>query len=331
MAWYEENGKEYKYVLSTRIRFARNLADYPFASRMDKTSADEIVERVRGVFTEYEYTDFIGLDPVKQRSFVEAHLASPDFLSSRFAHGLLTHANTYIMIGEEDHLRIQAIYPGLALDEAYKEASDACDRVEDKLNIAYDSTFGYLTHCPTNLGTGMRASVMLFLPALTITGQMDKIALQISKLGLTIRGSYGEGSDESGYLYQVSNQVTLGVSEDDTITKLKEIVSTIIESEKRMENALDEREQDKLRDLCNRALGTMKYATLLSSAEFMDLYGKVRMGLNMGYIDDVKYEELDRLSVVTQPATLTLETKCDDAAHRDKARAAQVRKELNNE
>ncbi len=328
MAWYEKTGAEHEYVLSTRVRFARNLADYPFASRMDKTSAAEIVERVRGVFPDYTYTDLADRSPGQARSLAEQHLISPDFLAVPYAHGLLEKGDNYIMVGEEDHLRIQSILSGLALDEAYRSASEACDVVEDKLKIAYDDTLGYLTHCPTNLGTGMRASVMLFLPALSMTDSMRKIAGQLSKLGLTIRGSYGEGSEGTGYLYQVSNQVTLGVSEEDTVAKLAQVVHTMIENEQKMEKTLFERQTDKIEDMTGRALGTLKYAHMLSAAEFMDLYGKVRMGLNLGCVDGVDYGTLDRLSVRVQPATLALECGVSDPAGRDKARARMVREEL---
>lgn len=328
MAWYDKKGSDYEYVVSTRVRFARNIADYPFASRMDKTSAQEIIEKVRNAFPDYDYTDFTDLNELSARSYVEKHFVSPNFISAAVPHGLLSKEDRYIMICEEDHLRLQCILPGLALDQAYREASEACDTAEDKLNIAYDDNLGYLTHCPTNLGTGMRASVMMFLPALTMTGTIRKIAAQIAKLGLTIRGLYGEGSSESGCLYQISNQVTLGVSEEDTIDKLKEIVSRIIENEKRTEKALDAQEHDKLCDMSCRALGTLRYATLLTSGEFMDLYGKVRLGLNMGYLKDADYELLDRLSVLVQPASLALNSDAKDADSRDRIRAKIVREEM---
>ncbi|MBQ8697053.1 MAG: hypothetical protein IJ519_04970 [Clostridia bacterium] len=191
--------------------------------------------------------------------------------------------------------------------------------------MAYDDNFGYLTHCPTNLGTGMRASVMMFLPALTMTGAMSRIAGQLGKLGLTVRGTYGEGSEESGYLYQVSNQVTLGISEADTIAKLKEIVSQIIENEKKAEKLLVERDGDKLRDRLMRSVGTLRYATMLSSAEFMQLYGKVRFALNLGYTKEMEHTTLDKLSVVTQPAMLGAVA---DPRERDTLRAEKVRKEI---
>ncbi len=325
MAWYDEKGNEYNYVLSTRVRFARNLVDYPFSPRLDKTGAEEIAERAKAAFADYEYTDFAEMDDLTARSYAERRLASPAFLSVKGAHGLLSKGNTYIMVGEEDHLRIQSIFSGLALDEAYAEAAQACDRAEEKLKIAYDDDLGYLTHCPTNLGTGMRASVMMFLPALTLTGTMPRIVNQLGKLGLTVRGAYGEGSEKSGYLYQVSNQVTLGISEADTVTKLKEIVAQIIENEKKAERLLVEREGEKLRDRLLRSIGTLRYATMLSSAEFMQLYGKVRFALNLGYTKEVEHTTLDKLSVITQPAMLGAAIGPDE---RDTLRAERVRKEI---
>lgn len=328
MAWYNESGKEREYVVSTRVRFARNICDYPFASKLDKTSSLEIIEKVKGALEGYEYVDFTSLDAASARSYMEKHFVSPNFLSVRVPHGLLMQDHMYIMICEEDHLRIQCILPGLALREAYETASEACDTVEEKLNIAYDGRLGYLTHCPTNLGTGMRVSVMMFLPALTMTGAIRKVASQLPKMGVAIRGLYGEGSEESGCLYQISNQVTLGITEEDTVSKLSDIVNRIIENEKNAQKALDIREHDKMCDMAWRALGTMKSAYLMSSSEFMNLYGKVRYGICAGYIENLPYEKIDGLFVSTQPATLALECESADAAGRDKARAAKIKKEM---
>ena len=328
MEGYVEKNNQVQHVISTRVRFARNIADYPFASRMDQTSAREIIEKVQSVLPAYEYIDFHTLDPIRARSYVEKHFVSPNFLTVRMPHGLLVKDDLYIMLCEEDHMRVQCIVPGLDFDRAFAGASAVCDALEDKLPIAYNERLGYLTHCPTNLGTGMRASVMMFLPALTFSGAIRKISQQLSKMGLTMRGIYGEGSEESGCLYQVSNQITLGISEEDTISKLKEIVDTIIENEKRAQKALDAQNHDKLHDSTSRALGTMKYAITMSSEEFMNLYGKVRFGLNIGCLKDVCYETLDQLSVAVQPATISLESSVQDAALRDKIRAEKVRNML---
>lgn len=328
MSWYTENGNEKQYVLSTRVRFARNIADYPFASRLDQTSANEIIMKVKNVLSDYEMIDFSAIEPAAARSYVEKHYVSPNFLTVRLPHCLLVKDELYIMLCEEDHMRIQCIVPGLDFEKAYRQASEVCDQLEDKLNIAYHETLGYLTHCPTNLGTGMRASVMMFLPALTISGAIRRISAQLSKMGLTIRGLYGEGSEESGFLYQVSNQITLGISEEDALSKLKEIVDTIIDNEKKAQKALDAQNHDKLSDMAGRALGTLRYAVMLTSEEFMNLYGKLRFGLNLGCIQGVDYTALDRLCVEVQPGTLALESAAADAAGRDKARAEKVRSAL---
>lgn len=328
MAWYDKSGNEREFVVSTRVRFARNICDYPFATKLDKTGAQEIIEKARGVLSDYEYIDFTSIEPNVARSYVEKHFVSPNFLLPRVPHGLLMKDDTYVMLCEEDHLRIQCILPGLELERAYETAAGVCDEIESKLNIAFDERLGYLTHCPTNLGTGMRVSVMMFLPALTMTGTIRRVASQLPKMGVAIRGIYGEGTEESGCLYQISNQVTLGITEEDTVSKLSDIIKRIIENEKSAQKALEVKEHDRMCDMACRALGTMRSAYLLTSGEFMNLYGKVRYGLCAGYIDGVDYDVLDRLFIEVQPATLALAGGTDDAAQRDKARAAKVKKEM---
>lgn len=334
MSWYNTNGAENDVAISTRIRFARNIADYPFASRLDKTSAHEIIDKVCGVLSEgdgWRKIDFDGISDAEAQSYVESHLASPEFTAEKYPHVLLINdaADMAVMVCEEDHLRMQCIKSGLALGDAYKTLCGADDMVCDKLNIAFDDKLGFLTHCPTNLGTGMRASVMLFLPALSMTKQISGIAAQLSKLGLTLRGTYGEGSEAVGALYQLSNQVTLGVTEEETLKKLSDVITQIISRERQTRGALYSDNSDRLCDRIMRSLGTLRYAHMMSSEEFMRLWSDVRLGISLGIVEGITYEKLGDIMINVMPATLTLHSdRPVNEGERDRIRAQYIREQL---
>lgn len=328
MAWYNTKGNENDFVVSSRIRFARNIADYPFAGRLDNTSANEIIEKVRGILGEgCRYINFSDISPTEAASYVEKHYVSPEFISSSLPHALLLNEEKGIavMICEEDHIRLQCVLPGLALDEAYRTACAADDILSDRLNLAYDEKLGYLTHCPTNLGTAMRASVMMFLPALTMTGKIGQLSAFLPKVGLVMRGMYGEGSDSDGCLYQISNRVTLGLSEQDIISKLGEAIGQIITMERQMRDSI----KDKVDDEVCRSFGIMSYARSMTSKEFMKLFSDVRLGVALGIINGITNEKLGEIMINVLPATLTLRNggSLDETA-RDKARAAYVSGEI---
>jgi protein arginine kinase len=231
-----------------------------------------------------------------------------------------------VMVCEEDHLRIQSILPGLALDEAYRNASRIEKRLDEEFDFAYSEKLGYLTHCPTNLGTGMRASVMMFLPALTRRGYMDSLAAQLSKIGLTVRGLFGEGSGAAGCMYQISNQITLGITEEDTLEKLSDAVAQISESERKARKSINGEELERVTDMILRAEGTLRYAYRMSSSEFIRLFADVRFGIALGIVKDITYEQLGTLLVEVMPATLTLsaETTPKTDAARDRLRAQKI-------
>lgn len=329
MAWYNRSGQENDIVISSRIRLARNLSDYPFESRLDKNTAAEVIEKIRESAQEYEFTDFDTVDALTAQSWVEKHYISPEFAKKSSPHAVLSKGDTVIMLCEEDHIRLQCIKPGLALEEAYQEASRADDDLCDKLNIAFDEKLGYLTHCPTNLGTGMRASVMVFLPALTMNKQISSIATQLPKLGLTIRGLYGEGSVSDGCLYQISNQVTLGISEEDIIKNLSETLEKILSYERSARERLINQNYDEICDTVYRALGTLSSAYMMSSDEFMKLFAYVRLGIACGMVSSVEYGALGEIWINSMPATLTERIGKDaDSRTRDKERASYIRKTL---
>lgn len=330
MSWYSTAGKNADTVISSRIRLARNVSGYLFASKLDAALANEIIEKVSAPLESagFRKINFADISPIMATSFVERHYASPDFAAKDSPHALLLRESEglAVMVCEEDHLRIQSILPGLALEEAYQNASRIEKRLDEDFDFSYHESLGYLTHCPTNLGTGMRASVMMFLPALTKNGYMDALASQLSKIGLTVRGLFGEGSGAAGCMYQISNQVTLGISEENTIQKLNGAVGQIIESERRARKEFSGELLDRLTDTVLRAEGILKYAHRISSEEFIRLMAEVRFGISLGVIKDVSYEQLGTLLVDVMPATLTLssENTPKTESARDKLRAQKI-------
>ena len=320
MAWYNTVGKENDIILSSRVRFARNLAGFPFGSRLKDEQAHQIVDQVSALLAQNGFEKKENLSPIEALSYVEKHYISREFAEKKGPHALLTNdpCGYAVMVCEEDHLRMQCILPGLALDEAYASLCRLDDLMDAHFEVAFDERFGYLTHCPTNLGTGMRASVMMFLPALTMAGRIGLLASQLSKLGLTMRGLYGEGTSAQGNLYQISNQITLGLTEEDTIKKLSDVIRQICESERSLRKLINEEQNPGLVDRICRAEGILRHAFLLTSGEFISLYSDVRLGISLGILSGLAYEQLDELFVDVMPATLALADP--SAAKGEKAR-----------
>lgn len=329
--WYGVSGKDSDIVVSTRVRIARNLKDYPFSPRLVDVGAREIIEKVRAVpeMKELQYTDFAEQSPVLAHSLAERHIVSPEFAGMKTPHGLLSdpEKGLYIMLCEEDHLRLQCLMSGESLDAAYKTVMDAEAALDRTLDFAYSERFGYLTHCPTNLGTGMRASVMMFLPAISAAREIASLQSQLSKLGLTVRGMSGEGSAADGCLYQISNQITLGVSEDETLKKLAGVVKSIAERERELRGSINGEEFLRLRDRVRRAVGIMRYAELMDTRELFDIYAKVRLGAAMGMTDSITCEMMDALLFESMPAAITAEAgeAVKTPTDRDAVRAAKAR------
>ncbi len=329
--WYIGEGDHNDIVISTRIRLARNLADYPFPVRLDNKSKIEVNEKIRDALKDKEnltYTELKTLTRSQIVSLAERHLISPEFASNSDARALLMSDNEdiSIMLCEEDHIRLQVMKSGLALKEAYELADKIDTEINQSLKYAFDEKLGYLTQCPTNLGTGMRASVMLHLPALTAKGQIGSLASTVSKLGLTIRGAYGEGMSAMGDLYQLSNQVSLGISEKSAIDNLKTITLQLAAQERaaRTEAA----KSIETEDAVFRAYGILKSARILSTKEFMSLISKVRFGAVCGMINtDLK--TINELMVSMQPATINAFVgKTLSLDERDVERAKIVRERL---
>ncbi len=332
--WYQHSGAEGDVVISTRIRLARDLAHMPFPAAMTAEQREEVINQVFGAFPEdqpcaFERRRMSELSARELLAMVERHLVSREFARDPSGEALLTSADesVSIMIGEEDHLRIQVMRSGFDLDSAWQEATCWDDYLDTRLHFAFDERLGYLTQCPTNLGTGMRASVMLHLPALQEKGIVQQLSATVSKLGLTIRGLYGEGSKPEGALYQISNQVTLGITEQEAIDNLRSIVNQIVREERSC------REQLKgtvaFEDLVFRSLGILQNARLLTGNEFMTRLSHIRMGAAMGLIEHPDLNELNTLLIDAGAGALMLAAGEDlDAAGRDVRRAALVRERL---
>lgn len=337
--WYEKSGAEADVVISTRVRLARNLVDFPFTRKLEKEDIQKINDLVcealisggSAIADNFKRIDMQKLSQVEAISLVERHLVSPEFVSQRDGRVLLISddESISIMINEEDHIRLQVMREGCCLDEAYDVADKIDTLIDEKLSIAFNEQLGYLTQCPTNLGTGMRASLLLHLPALQESGSINRIAGSLSKLGLTIRGTYGEGTNSKGSLYQLSNQVTLGLSEKEAIRNLKDIAMQLIAQERCARQAMSKHIETL--DLIGRSLGMLLYARILSSEEFMRLISNVRLGVSMGVIENISYDTVNKLIVDAQSATLIKNEKENlTPMQRDQKRAALVNKRLSN-
>ncbi len=334
MKWYNTLGNMGEVVLSTRVRLARNLEDYPFPARLREEEKEEVSKIITDSLSDFDEiklaeTKMSALSHANAVSLAEKHLISPEFASDTRGRSLLLSDNeeVSIMLMEEDHLRIQVIYPGLSLNEAFSLAEKIDSHIEKKLNYAFDERLGYLTQCPTNLGTGMRASLMLHLPALSKKGAMRNLSATVSKLGLTLRGSYGDGGDAGGDIYQLSNQVTLGISEKAAIENLSSIAMQIISQEQQARAVLVKDED--FMDKSFRAYGILKSAYKLTSKELISLLSYVRLGASQGLFD-IPLEKLSALFIELQPATMNAQSEEPlTQGKRDIMRAEKVREALN--
>jgi len=330
--WYAMSGPEGDVVLSTRVRLARNLADYPFTARLTEEGKRRVAEAVRAAAQELAqlaWLDMTQLPRLEAASMAEQRLISAQFAAQEPGTALLLQDDerVSVMLCEEDHVRLQALAPGLALEGAYARANEIDTILSRKLDYAFSDTLGYLTQCPTNLGTAMRASVLLHLPALAALNRVARLGESISKLGLTIRGAFGEGSEAEGALFQLSNQVTLGIAEAQALENLQAITLQIADQERRARSELLQRPE--WENKIWRAYGICKYARMLESGEATALLSCLRMGAAGGMLPaELPIENLNALMTEIQSATLCLKRKCANAEERDTARAEMVRESL---
>jgi protein arginine kinase len=335
--WLRGTGPEADIVISSRIRLARNLAAFPFTNRASAHQKSEIETLLRERISKLDgdaqlsYISLAGLTPLDRQLLVERQLISRELASAEGPRGVALgpRENVSLMVNEEDHIRLQVMRSGFALDEAWQDIDKVDDLLEQRVSYAFSDEFGYLTACPTNVGTGMRASVMLHLPALVLAKQIEKVFRALQKINLAVRGLYGEGSRASGDFYQISNQVTLGKSETTILGEIRDVIPQIINYERQARQTLVRESRQLLLDRVSRAYGTLCSATMMTSEETMDLLSSVRLGVNLGLLEEVTILTVNELFIHTQPAHLQkLMGQALDGEERNAARARYLRQRL---
>jgi protein arginine kinase len=335
--WLRGTGPESDIVISSRIRLARNLAAFSFTNRAVAGQKAEIEVMLRERIAKLEleprlsYLNVPGLSALDRQFLVERQLISRELAAADGPRGvaLAPQETVSLMVNEEDHLRLQVMRSGFALDEAWQDIDRVDDLLEQRVSYAFSEEFGYLTACPTNVGTGMRASVMLHLPALVLTKQIEKVFRALQKINLAVRGLYGEGSRASGDFYQISNQVTLGKSETTILSEIREVIPQIITYERQARTTLIRETRQLLQDRVSRAFGTLCNATMMTSEETMDLLSSVRLGINLELLQDLTIPTVNELFIHTQPAHLQkLMGTPLDGEERNTARARYLRSRL---
>ncbi|MCX5697757.1 MAG: protein arginine kinase [Candidatus Omnitrophica bacterium] len=335
--WLRGTGPNSEIVISSRIRLARNLEKFPFPHWASKKQGEEVMGVICSVVANVDYLKnttlfkLADLDSVDKQFLVERHLMSLEHAQKKNNKAVIIddEEKISIMVNEEDHIRFQVMQSGFNLFEAWSIVNRIDDSLAKELLLAFSPEWGYLTACPTNVGTGMRGSVMLHLPALVMTRQIDRVLAAIAKLSFTTRGLYGEGTQASGNFFQISNQVSLGQREEDIIESINGLIRQIIEQEQNAREALLEREKAALEDRVSRSFGILKSAHIISSQETIELLSMVRLGLDLGIIKDMDRSVINELFIITQPAHLQkLQEKKLTSPERDIKRAEIIREKL---
>jgi protein arginine kinase len=335
--WLRGTGAEADIVMSSRIRLARNLAAFPFTNRASPHQKADLEALLRDRISKLDlnprlnYLSLANLTPLDRQFLVERQLVSREIAAAEGPRGVAfdERESISLMVNEEDQLRLQVMRSGLSLEEAWQDIDRVDDQLEQRLTYAFSEEFGYLTACPTNVGTGMRSSVMLHLPALGWTKQIEKVFRALQKINLAVRGLYGEGSRASGDFYQISNQVTLGKSETMILSEIRKVIPEIINYERHARSTLLRENRQALQDKVSRAYGTLCSATMMTSEETMDLLSSVRLGINLGLLDDIAIPTVNELFIHTQPAHLQkLMGNLLDGEERNAARARYLRTRL---
>lgn len=308
--WYLQSGNEGDVVSSTRIRIARNLKGFPFVNRYTKKDAIKVIEEMENIIPSLGYglklIRLKDLDDITKISLVEKHLISPEFAYNKGEIGAIAindDENICIMINEEDHIRLQVISSGLELENSLNLAIEIDKKLEELVQYAYNEKYGFLTSCPTNVGTGLRASIMVHLPALSKTKNVTKVLEAVNSFDMNIRGLYGEGSKTSGDIYQISNKQSLGISEEEIIRNLKIITDKVIEQERLARKILAKRGIE-LEDKIYRAYGVLVNSRKLTSEECNILLSDVKLGTDMGIIKELNDLKVKKLLTYTKPANL---------------------------
>lgn len=333
--WYLQNGKDSDVVISSRIRLARNLADFPFKEKAKTKDLEQVLKTIKEITPSIgygiKYIELKNIDDVTKISLIEKHLISPEFASNENGAILINEEeNICIMINEEDHIRIQVFASGQELENLLNLAIELDEKIDGLVKYAVNKKYGYLTSCPTNVGTGLRASVMVHLPALTLTGNISKVLNVINNFGMNIRGIYGEGTQSQGNIYQISNNQSLGLTEKEIIKNIKTITEKVIEQERLARKYLAKRQID-LEDKVYRSYGILTNAKKVSSEECRKLLSDIKLGTDLGIIRELNDAKVSKLELYTKPGNLQKYLGKElDAYERDIQRAKVIKQIINS-
>jgi len=339
--WLKGMGPESDIVISSRIRMARNIESMAFPHYLNSEKSKEIIDMVYktiiganlSIEKDFDLIKMNESDMIDRLNYIEKHLISPALAQNTSGGAVLINKEETIsiMINEEDHIRIQCLLPGLQLDNCLDIGQQIDDLLEENIKYTFDEQLGYLTSCPTNVGTGIRASVMVHLPALSLTGYINGVFHIASKIGLTVRGIYGEGTQYLGNIYQISNQITLGASEEEIVANLRNVTIQVIQNERVAREYLLKTKSMELEDKVFRSYGILKNARLLTSNESMQLISDVKLGVNLELIKEVSTEKLNELIAIIQPGYLQKYFKSElTGIERDIKRAQLVRESISD-
>lgn len=334
--WLVGDGPQASIVLSTRVRLARNLSGLVFSSRSSAAEKQRVLELLKLALKKcsFQKGNLISSAEIEEldRDFlVERHLISPDFMRDKDGQGVFisNDESTSIMVNEEDHLRIQALKSGFQLKECYQEVSRLEKELSQYLRFEHDKQFGYLTSCPTNVGTGLRGSLLIHLPGMVLTRQIESFIAGVNKAGFAVRGFYGEGSDVAGNLFQISNQNTLGRSEEEILKDLDKLARQVIQDEEKARQAMFRDAKEEIEDKIWRSYGILRHARLLSSSEVMNLLSALRLGVSQSVLEDLSLPIINEVLFLSQPAHLQKYfNRTMNSQERDVSRAELVRSKL---
>jgi len=339
--WMRGGGPESDVVISSRIRLARNLHAIPFPMLSTNEQSQDVMAKMYNVTESetfkktgsYTFITLSEMQELEKKVLVEKHLISPNLAEESRNSAVVLSENeaVSIMINEEDHLRIQCLFSGFQIREAMELANQLDDVFESQLDYAFSENRGYLTSCPTNVGTGIRASVMMHLPALVMTQQINRILTAVGQVGLTVRGLYGEGSEATGNVFQISNQITLGQTEDEIVDNLYSVVRQIIEHERSARQKLMIESKTRIADRVKRSYGILSHAVIIASKEAAQRLSDVRLGIDLGILQEVSDGVMNELMVMTQPGFLQQYAgQTLNPAERDLRRAELIREKLHD-
>ena len=332
--WFKDNGAQNDVVLSTRIRLARNLRSIPFPNKMTPDDAMKVIGLVETALDEMNYTftklDIPSMTTAEKHKLVEERYISPNLANSSLpcVAYISEDENVSIMVNEEDHIRLQCIFAGKEDKKAYELITKLDDYLSERIGYAMHEKYGHLTSCLTNVGTGMRVSYMLHLPAIVMSGAAESVFDAVTKLGVTVRGIYGEGTKSSGNLFQFSNQTTLGRTENEIIGTLNETIDSIISKENELKTKLFEKKGLVLEDKIMRSYSILKSARIMQSKEMMERLSDLRFGIGLGIVDDIEYKTLNEIMIQASPSNITADHSITNAFERDAKRAEIIRGKL---